>query len=115
MKILKNTIHTFLNYEKAFPHITRPFIHQQFFLIRIFFLLPFVVLLSSCNFHMDASLEEITKRVPSVHLNDGVPREIIEGETIITPSGVVLKGSFGEIAEKQTLSNGVVFEGSFYE
>lgn len=38
----------------------------------------------------------------------------INGETVTTPNGVVVKGTFGEIAERKTLPNGVVIEGVFF-
>lgn len=75
----------------------------------------FALISSSCSFHLDASLEEISKNIPSVHLNDGLPREISEGETVVTPNGIVVKGAFGQIVEKKILSNGVIFEGAVYE
>jgi hypothetical protein len=41
--------------------------------------------------------------------------EFIAGEVVTTPSGFVIKGTFGEISEKKTLANGYQIEGAFYE
>jgi hypothetical protein len=37
------------------------------------------------------------------------------GETVTTSNGVAFQGSFGEIVERQTLSNGTVIEGVAFE
>ncbi len=86
---------------------------QHLFSAKKTVIFSFMLLLSSCNFHMDASLEEISKKIPTLHLNDGIPREIIEGETVTTPSGVVVKGSFGEIMEKKFLITALFLKGLF--
>lgn len=41
--------------------------------------------------------------------------DFIAGETVTTGDGVIFKGVFGEISERQTLDNGVVIEGVFYD
>ncbi|WP_415064267.1 hypothetical protein [Bdellovibrio sp.] len=41
--------------------------------------------------------------------------DFIAGEVVTTGNGVVIQGTFGEVSEKKTLSNGVEFEGAFYE
>ena len=37
----------------------------------------------------------------------------INGETVTTPEGIVIKGTFGEIAQRKVLDNGVVIEAVF--
>jgi hypothetical protein len=41
--------------------------------------------------------------------------DFVAGEVVTTANGTVIRGTFGEISEQQTLSNGVVIEGAFYE
>lgn len=41
--------------------------------------------------------------------------DFISGETVTTGDGVIFTGVFGEISEKQTLENGIVLEGVFYD
>lgn len=41
--------------------------------------------------------------------------DFVSGEIVTMDTGVVFSGSFGELSEKQVLSNGVTFEGAFYE
>lgn len=68
---------------------------------------------------MDASLTNLetigeSLPLPSIEKQRTEP-DFIVGEIITTPNGVVLKGTFGEVAEKVELSNGVKIEGVFYE
>ncbi|MFM6929982.1 MAG: hypothetical protein ACKOX6_16040 [Bdellovibrio sp.] len=41
--------------------------------------------------------------------------DFTSSEIITTGNGVVFSGSFGEVAEKKVLANGVSFDGVFYE
>lgn len=41
--------------------------------------------------------------------------DFISGEIVTTGNGVIVRGTFGEISKKQTLSSGIVIEGAFYE
>lgn len=41
--------------------------------------------------------------------------DFVASEVVTTNMGVIVRGSFGEISEKQVLSNNVVIEGAFYE
>lgn len=81
-----------------------------------------MVLLSGCS--LDASL--MTPRSLTDNLPDPgdsgpnlkpqrVDADFIAGEVVTTGNGVVIQGTFGEISEKKELSNGVTFEGAFYE
>ncbi len=71
--------------------------------------------LSSCNYHLDASLEEINKTIiPSSSQKPKGPGFFL-GEVVTTSNGAVVKGAFGENSEKVVLSNNAVIEGAFYE
>jgi hypothetical protein len=64
---------------------------------------------------MEASLESITSALDKVTNSQRTNTDFIDGEIVTTNNGVVVKGTFGEIGERQILSNGVVIEGVFYE
>lgn len=80
-------------------------------------LMPFLLL--GCS--LDADLEKlsaITDSLPSIDPNLKTQRtetDFVYGEIVTTGNGVVFKGSFGEISERQVLSSGVTIEGAFYE
>ena len=64
---------------------------------------------------MEASLESITSTLDEITNSQRTNTDFIDGEIVTTNNGVVVKGTFGEIGERQILSNGVVIEGVFYE
>jgi len=64
---------------------------------------------------MEASLGSITSALDDITNSQRTNADFIDGEIVTTNNGVVVKGTFGEIGERQTLSNGVVIEGVFYE
>ncbi|MNJ98465.1 hypothetical protein D3C87_162310 [compost metagenome] len=80
----------------------------------LFFSVFGILILSSCS--LDASLTELS-------LIDANPGEklqrdevdFVSGEIVTTTNGVVVKGTFGEVSDKQVLSNGATIEGAFYE
>lgn len=83
------------------------------------YLVILFVLLSGCS--LDASLINARSVIgdnpesnPNLKMQRANP-DFIAGEVVTTGNGVVIQGTFGEVSEKKTLSNGVEFEGAFYE
>jgi len=76
----------------------------------------FILSLSICACSMDASISDVFSGNPS-DLIDAQRTEVdfTSSEIVTTSSGAVIKGSFGELSEKKILSNGVTFDGVFYE
>ncbi|MGE5084876.1 MAG: hypothetical protein ACM3MG_01145 [Bacillota bacterium] len=77
-------------------------------------ILIFSSMATGCS--MDLNITDPTSESPSVDV--GLQRTSVDftsTEIVTTGSGVVFSGSFGEISEKKTLSNGVTFDGVFYE
>ena len=64
---------------------------------------------------MEANLGPITTALDDIAKTQSTNADFIDGQIVTTGNGVVVKGTFGEIGERQSLSNGVVIEGSFYE
>lgn len=80
---------------------------------QVFFITIFSYLLSACSLEASlTSLEEIANPVIDKLATEA---DFISGEVVTTGSGVVIKGTFGELSEKQVLSNGIQIEGAFYE
>lgn len=80
--------------------------------------LLFVFSLTACS--LEANIESLTELPKSLIENpiEKVQRtetDFVAGEVVTTTNGAVIMGTFGEISERQELSNGVVIEGAFYE
>lgn len=78
--------------------------------------LIFLFILSACS--IDAEIVQSTAK--SSNSNDTLPAienrtevDFVNAETYVTPSGIVVRGGFGELSEKLLLSNGNKFEGIF--
>ncbi|KHD87152.1 MAG: hypothetical protein OM95_16125 [Bdellovibrio sp. ArHS] len=64
---------------------------------------------------MDVSLTRPTTLAnPELSSQDSGP-DFMSAEVVETVNGVVVRGAFGEISERQVLSNGVTIQGRFYE
>lgn len=76
-----------------------------------------VFFLSACS--LEASITEISSIINDISdPNQKTQRsdpDFVAGEVVTTSNGTIVTGSFGEVSERQTLSNGVVVEGVFYE
>ena len=67
---------------------------------------------------MDVSLVSILPSIGEELPGAVLAREevdFISGELVTTGSGYQFKGTFGELSEKQNLTNGYTFDGAFYE
>lgn len=80
---------------------------------QIFFITLSSYLLSACS--LEASLTSLEEIATPVIGKLATEADFISGEIVTTGSGVVIKGTFGEVSEKQVLSNGIQIEGAFYE
>lgn len=72
-----------------------------------------MIALSGCG--LEASIFSLDKPLPGPEKAQRVEPDFVASEVVTTGSGAVVRGSFGEISEKKTLSNNVVIEGAFYE
>lgn len=76
-----------------------------------------LVCIMGCS--MDASLSTIVSTIADTSTpnpnNQQPDPNFPATEIVTTPNGSVVIGTFGEISEKQILTNGVVVEGVFYE
>ncbi|MFM6927835.1 MAG: hypothetical protein ACKOX6_05185, partial [Bdellovibrio sp.] len=76
----------------------------------------FSLSLSLCACSMDVNVSAIIDGNPSDLINaQRTDVDFTSSEIVTTGNGVVFSGSFGEISEKKVLSNGVTFDGVFYE
>jgi hypothetical protein len=92
--------------------------------IKVFCLLIFIVYsfigcqlevnTSKINSSHGSSPSPIEDSNPSFKMSPSVS-DFVFGEIVTTPSGAVIKGTFGEISERQVLFNGTIIEGAFYE
>lgn len=64
---------------------------------------------------MEASLTEIAPASRSVINLKRESPEFYQGEIVTTQNGIVVKGTFGEIAETYVTENGIEVGGAFYE
>lgn len=80
---------------------------------QIFFITISSFLLTACS--LEASLTSLEEIASPVIDKLATEADFISGEIVTTGSGVVIKGTFGEVSEKQVLSNGIQIEGAFYE
>lgn len=67
--------------------------------------------LSGCG--LEASITDMNQ--VSINEAQRIEPDFVASEVVTTNQGVVVRGAFGEISEKKTLSNNVVIEGAFYE
>ena len=77
---------------------------------KLVIILGICLLAQACK--MKASIESLD---PKSVVNFRADPDLQNGQEVTTSNGVVIKATFGEISEKKTLANGVVFEGAFYE
>lgn len=70
-------------------------------------------LVSACS--LDASLTDLSQVASPVLEKMRTEADFVSGEIVTTGSGVVIKGTFGEVSEKKVLGNGIQIEGAFYE
>lgn len=89
-------------------------------LLSISLILALMILLNACA--IDANIVEYSLNPskkyttpPVVPIINRTQLDFINAETVTTANGDILRGGFGEIAEKQTLLGGAVIEGVFYE
>lgn len=80
---------------------------------QVFFILLSSILVSACS--MEASLDSLEEIAAPILEKMKTDADFVAGEVVTTGNGFVIKGTFGEVSEKQVLSNGVQIEGVFYE